>query len=214
MGVITRNILTGLITLLPITLTLYLIYWLVVTTEQLLGQQLMQLLPGVTYRPGFGFAIGLMLCFAIGLLMNTYVVRKLFEHAERLFLKLPVVRLVYPPIRDFVDYFSPVKKKDFDQVVAVTLADTGMEVIGLVTQSDPQRMPQGLDVEDKVLVYLPMSYMIGGYTVLVPKSAVKSLDMSMDEAMRFILTAGVTGARKSDARPTSQPPNPDLPTHD
>ena len=193
MGVITRNILTGLITILPITLTLYLLYWLIVSTEALLGSQLSQLLPDGVYRPGMGFAVGLLLSFIVGLLMHTYVVRQLFERSEQLFLRLPIIRLVYPPIRDFIDYFSPMKKKDFAQVVAVTLGDTGMEVIGLVTQADHARLPAGFDDENKVLVYLPMSYMIGGYAVLMPHSALRPLDITMDEAMRFILTAGVTG---------------------
>lgn len=56
-----------------------------------------------------------------------------------------------------------------------------------------EKLPEGFNDSDSVLVYLPLSYMIGGYTILVPKSAVTSLDMSMEEAMRFTLTAGVTG---------------------
>jgi len=68
-----------------------------------------------------------------------------------------------------------------------------MQVIGFVTQNDPERLPKDFRGDDCVLVYLPLSYMIGGYAVLVPRSAVRPLDMSMDEAMRFTLTAGMTG---------------------
>ncbi len=198
MGVITKNILTGLITILPIALTLYLIYWLVVSTETLLGMQLMQILPAGTYRPGLGVAIGIVILFFVGMLMHSYVVQRLFNHLERLFLHLPLVKQVYPAIRDFFDYFSPMKKKDFEQVVLVTLGETGMQAVGLVTQADPARLPRGMNTQDdKVLVYLPMSYMIGGYALLLPRSALTPLDMSMDEAMRFILTAGVTGSAPS-----------------
>ena len=48
-------------------------------------------------------------------------------------------------------------------------------------------------MSDSVLVYLPMSYMVGGYTVLIPRSELRPLKMSMEEAMRFVLTAGITG---------------------
>jgi uncharacterized membrane protein len=58
-------------------------------------------------------------------------------------------------------------------------------------------MPEDLRGGDRIMVYLPMSYMIGGYAVLVPRSAVRPLDMNMEEAMRFALTAGVTGAGSS-----------------
>jgi len=66
-------------------------------------------------------------------------------------------------------------------------------VIGFVTQAVPENLPEGLQDKDSMLVYLPLSYMIGGYAVLVPRSAVQRIDMNMEEAMRFTLTAGVTG---------------------
>ncbi|AUN95840.1 DUF502 domain-containing protein [Pseudazoarcus pumilus] len=204
MGVITRNILTGLITILPVTLTIYLLWWLVVSAENLLGRRLLAVLPDGIYQPGLGVAIGLVLCFVVGLLMHTYVMQRLVEYGETLFQKLPIVRSIYPTIRDFFEYFSPMRKKDFRQVVAVKLPETGLEVVGLVTQTDRNRMPRNFGDEGSVLVYLPMSYMIGGYTAVVPRANVRELDISMDEAMRFILTAGVTGVgnqRKKVSRP-------------
>ncbi|MBA4743039.1 MAG: DUF502 domain-containing protein [Azoarcus sp.] len=204
MGVITRNILTGLITILPVTLTIYLLWWLVVTAENLLGRRLLAVLPEGIYQPGLGVAIGLVLCFVVGLLMHTYVMQRLVEYGEGLFQKLPIVRSIYPTIRDFFEYFSPMRKKDFRQVVAVKLPENGLEVVGLVTQTDRNRMPRNFGNEDSVLVYLPMSYMIGGYTAVVPRANVRELDITMDEAMRFILTAGVTGIgnqRKKVSRP-------------
>lgn len=210
MGVITKNILTGLIAILPITLTVYFLYWLAVSSEALLGGLLQQLLPQDLYRPGLGVAAGFVVLFFVGMLMHSYVVQGLVARVERLFVRLPLVRSIYPAIRDFIEYFSPMKKKEFEQVVSVELGANGMRAIGLVTLADNTRMPKGFDDEGSVLVYLPMSYMIGGYTVLVPRSALTPLDMSMDEAMRFILTAGVTGAGptavRSDVEPLSRPP--------
>lgn len=193
MGVVTRNVLTGLITIVPVILTFYLLYWLAVSTESVLGGLLTKVLPGDFYRPGLGVATGLVILFFVGMLMNNYVVRRIFARGERLFYRLPLVRMIYPALRDFMDYFSPVKKKDFQQVVVVTLGDIGVKALGLVTRADMARLPKGFDDAGSLLVYLPMSYMIGGYAVLVPRSAVEPIDLSMDEAMRFILTAGVTG---------------------
>ncbi|MFP5504578.1 MAG: DUF502 domain-containing protein [Gammaproteobacteria bacterium] len=193
MGSIGKNILTGLITILPVVLTLYLLYWLVVSTESLLGGALRYVLPAGVYKPGMGVVIGVLVAFTVGLLMHTLLMQRLFRLSERIFYRLPLVKSVYLAIRDFLDYFSPEKKKEFQQVVAVTLGDTGMQLIGFVTQSDPAHLPEDLRREDSVLVYLPMSYMIGGYAILVPRSAVRPVNMSMESAMRFILTAGVTG---------------------
>jgi uncharacterized membrane protein len=181
--------LIGLITLLPVVLTLYLLYWLAVSTETVLGG----LIPSQVYLPGMGMAAALLVMFVVGVLMHSGPVRRLFLGGERIFYRLPVVKSVYVAIRDFMDYFSPIRKKDFEQVVAVKLGDTGLRLIGFVTQAETAHLPAGLRDADSILVYLPMSYMIGGYAVLAPRAAVQPLDMSMEEAMRFVLTAGVIG---------------------
>lgn len=181
-----KYILTGLVTMLPVILTLYLLYWLAVSAETLLGE----LIPQEIYFPGMGVAVALLAMFIVGMLMHTRPIRQIFLRGERIFYQLPVVKSIYAAFRDFMDYFSPGRKKDFEQVVTVTFGDTGMRLIGFVTQADDQ-LPEDFQ-RDYVMVYLPMSYMIGGYAVLVPRASVQPLNMSMEEAMRYVLTAGVT----------------------
>lgn len=188
-----RNILTGLVTILPLVLTLYLLYWFAGSTESLLGGTILRLLPEHLYWPGMGLIASLVLAFMVGLLMHAYVVQRLFAKGEQLLYRMPLINTIYRAIRDFFDYFSPTKKKEFEQVVSVTIGDTGMKVIGFVTQAIPERLPKGFQDEGSILVYLPLSYMIGGYTFLIPRSAIQTLDMSVEEAMRFTLTAGVAG---------------------
>ncbi|MGF1642346.1 MAG: DUF502 domain-containing protein [Thiotrichales bacterium] len=190
-----RNILTGLVTILPIALTLYLLYWLAISAETLLGGLIHLILPETLYWPGMGIIAGVGVLFGIGLLMHAYVFQQLLAMAERLIYRMPLIKSVYRPIRDFFDYFSVRKENNLQQVVAVKIGDTDMELIGFVTQTDTGKLPEGLRREDKVLVYLPMSYMIGGYAVLVPRDKIRPLDIGMEDAMRFVLTAGVTGAK-------------------
>ena len=125
--------------------------------------------------------------------MHAYVVQQLFAKGEQILYRMPLINSVYKAIRDFFQFFSPTAKKEFEQVVSVLIGDTGMKVIGFVTQAIPERLPEGFREEDNILVYLPLSYMIGGYAVLVPRNAVRPLYMNMEEALRFTLTAGVTG---------------------
>jgi len=193
MKFISRNILAGLVTILPVVLTIYLLYWFAVSAETALGGMIRLFLPETSYWPGMGLAAGLLVVFVLGLLMHAYVFQRLFASGERLLYRMPLIKTVYRAIRDFFDYFSPSGEREFEQVVAVTLGDTGMQVIGFVTQAIPERLPPDFTGEDSILVYLPLSYMIGGYAVLMPRSAVRPLDMNMEEAMRFTLTAGVTG---------------------
>jgi uncharacterized membrane protein len=194
---ISKNILTGLVTILPIVLTIYLLYWLAVSAETVLGSMIQLMLPVSLYTPGMGLVAGLIVLFVVGLLMHAYVVQRLFSKGEQLLYHTPFIKSVYRAIRDFFDYFSPQSKKEFKQVVAVSIGDTGMQVIGFITQADPEHLPEDFRESDSVLVYLPLSYMIGGYAVLMPRSAVRFLDMSMEEAMRFTLTAGITGVARS-----------------
>lgn len=188
---ITRQMLTGLITILPVMLTLYLIYWFVVSTETALGSLLEFILPPDLYWPGMGFAIALVLIFVIGLLMQLYVVKALFRKIEDLLYHMPLIKSVYGAIRDFFQYFSPSREGEFQQVVAVRF-DNDMELIGFVTQATSDSLPTaGGDDSERVLVYLPMSYNIGGYPVMIDKKRLRPVDMTMEQAMRFVLTAGV-----------------------
>ena len=187
---ISKTLLSGFITLLPIILTIYLLYWLGISSEKVMGDALRYLLPENLYFPGLGMLTGIIIVFMVGLMMNAYLIRKLFSFGEQVLYRLPLIKPIYRAFRDFFDFFSP-NKEGLGQVVSVTL--NGMELVGFVTQEDEQRLPPSFRDRDSVLAYLPMSYMVGGYTLLVPRSDIRPLQMSRDEAMRFVLTAGITG---------------------
>lgn len=157
-----------------------------------MGGALRWILPNAAYFPGMGMIAGLIVVFVVGLLMKAYIVRQAFALWERLLFHLPLVNGVYRALRDLFDFFSP-KQKAFGKVVTVNIA--GMEAIGFITQDNPSRLPDLFRDRDSVLVYLPMSYMIGGHTLLVPRANIHECKMSMDEAMRFVLTAGIAGKR-------------------
>ena len=74
---------------------------------------------------------------------------------------------------------------------------------GFVTRQNLSDLPPEIGAEVDVAIYLPMSYMIGGYLVLVPSTAIQPIDMSVEDALRFTLTAGITGARSGQHPPAS-----------
>ncbi|NNE64046.1 MAG: DUF502 domain-containing protein [Gammaproteobacteria bacterium] len=185
-----KTLLVGFITILPIVLTLYLLYWLATTSEQVLGNAIQWLLPDIFYFPGQGIVAGLLLIFLVGLLMKMLLVRRLFSYAEKIFFSLPLVKTVYGAIRDLFDFFSP-KKQGLGQVVIVNFND--IELIGFVTEENTARLPQPFSNGSRVPVYVPMSYMVGGFTLMIEPSQLKPCDMPVDQAMRFAMTAGITG---------------------
>lgn len=184
------TLLTGFITLLPIVLTIYLLFWLAASSEQVMGGALRWMLPNAFYFPGLGMIGGVIVVFFVGLLMKAIFIRQLFALGEKILYQLPLIKTIYRIMRDLFDFFSP-KKEGFGQVVIVNLND--MEMIGFITQEDMERLPESFRNPDRALVYIPMSYMVGGFTLLIPRQNIRPCKMSMDEAMRFVLTAGITG---------------------
>jgi uncharacterized membrane protein len=189
---ITTTFLRGLATLLPVLLTAYILYWFAVSAESLLGTPLKALLPDWMYRPGVGLLLAVALVFGVGLVMELYVARRLWALLERAVLQVPVVKTLYGVIRDFAGFVSETsKQKRLGQVVRVRVADD-MHLIGFVTREDFASMPAGIGGADVIAVYLPMSYQIGGYTLLLPRERVQPVDMGVEEALRFAVTAGMS----------------------
>jgi uncharacterized membrane protein len=189
---IMREFLAGLATILPVVITAYLIYWLATSAEKSLGSLIRLVLPEGWYWPGMGIAAGVVLIFIIGLLMQAWGVRSLVAWVERIVLRIPLIKTVYGAVRDLIGFITQGKDSGLRQVVAVTIGDNNMQLIGFVTREDLAGLPEEIGGQDKIAVYLPMSYQLGGYTVIVPRSAVQPLDMSLEEATRFVLTGGVT----------------------
>ena len=191
---LSKTFFTGLVTIVPIVVTVYFLYWLFGSAESLLGRIIRLFIPVQFYRPGMGLATGVAIIFFIGLLMHAWIVQFLFDWGERLLYKVPVIKTVYGSIRDFLHFFSrPGKGGDeFGQVVMVPLGETGMEVMGFVTRKNFSDLPDGIGTQETVAVYMPMSYQIGGYTLMVPRSALRGIDMSIEKAMRFTLTGAMT----------------------
>jgi uncharacterized membrane protein len=195
MKMVTRMFLKGLAAVLPITVTLYVLYWLGSTAESLLGRGLKMLIPGSLYWPGMGVVAGLVLVFVIGILMNAWLFRKAFRWGERLLERIPLVKALYGSVRDLMGFFSGSDKKAMRKAVMVNVGNPSLRLIGFITREDFSDLPAGIGDDDTVAVYLPMSYQIGGFTTMVPRSAVQPIDMSVEQAMRFAVTAGMSGVK-------------------
>jgi len=200
MRALVKTGLKGLTVILPIGVTAYIIYWLAVSAEALLGGLLKLALPNGWYVPGTGIVAGLVLIFTVGVLTGLWVFRKLFEFAENLVGRIPLVKSLYGAVRDLMSFFSTSQRGAGAGVVMVTVADK-VRLLGLVTRQDYSDLPKGFGREGDVTVYLPMSYQLGGFTVVVPRSAVQPLEMSAEEAMRLALTAGLSPEKQPGRLP-------------
>jgi uncharacterized membrane protein len=185
-----RIFLTGLLTLIPAVATIYLLAWLIGGIDRMFGKPLRWLMPHEDFLPGIGIIIAIALVFAVGVLMHGVLFRKIFRRIERALLSVPLVRSIYGAMKDLLGIFGQHKDPAL-QVVSLTMPGTGWRVLGFVTRSDFADLPAGVGSAKEVAVYLPMSYQVGGYTVIVPREAISPVEMSREDAMKFILTAGL-----------------------
>lgn len=183
----------GLATLLPVALTVYLVYLMAVTSEDVMGGLLRLVIPPEMYWPGLGVVFTVIAITALGLLVRIRLLGFMFNLSDALLSRIPLVKTVYSTIRDLMSFVAATQDKgDTGQPVLVRLFD-GVELVGLVTDANPALG----DRDNRSLVYLPMSYQLGGYTLSLDKDRLEPLSMSMEDAMRFVVTAGVKAKAKT-----------------
>lgn len=196
-----NTVLKGLVAILPIGLTIYFVYWLALTAEHLFSRLIKLVVPEEAYWPGLGLIAGLLLLYLVGLAVNAYIVRRALRFSDAVFARIPVVKTVYVAIRDFMRFFpsSGQGGGDLKRVVLVPFGPG--KVIGFVT-AESGRVLATADADDVVGVYLPMSYMIGGYTVFLPRTLLEPTSLSVEAGMRLALMGGV-----QSAPPPAPPPH-------
>jgi uncharacterized membrane protein len=196
-----NTFLKGLAAVLPVALTLYVVFWLAKTAESVLGAPLRAVLPAGQYWPGFGLIVAFLLVLFVGVLVDAYIVRRLFRLGESLLARIPIVKTIFGAFKDF-SRFLPAegKARDLKRVVLWRLGSA--QLIGFVTeeQISPKlfraaaeaKSAEAKSAEDWVAVYFPMSYQIGGYTLYLPKDELRETELSVEEGMRLVLIGGVT----------------------
>ncbi len=196
---------TGLLAVLPILVTIALVMWLIKAAESVLGGLLGVLLPGSLYLPGMGLILAVLLILAVGAGMQGIFVRQFLRWIESALNRIPLIKTVYGAVRDLTGMLSNKSGRRFSQVVMVQLPNMPIRLVGFVTVEDLAEA--GLSCEnDEVAVYLPMSYQIGGYTLLLPRRLLTPLDMGFEEAMRFVITAGLSRPSDQVDDPANPPP--------
>lgn len=186
------NFLKGILILGPLFVTVYVIYIVFVKIDNLLPIK----------TPGVGFALTILFIILVGFLTSNVLFESIFNRLEKAVTRLPVVKLLYFSIKDFINAFVG-EKKSFTQPVMLTLgpgilADGGglaatspsdIKILGFVT-SDALDLP---GTEGRVAVYIPQSYNFGGLLILVPKDRITPMNTA-DSAkiMAFIVSGGVS----------------------
>ena len=137
---------------------------------------------------GLGFLVIIVVITLLGLLSSTIVFRGIFKWFESILLKNSLIRMIYTSIKDLSNAFMGEKKKFNKPVLIHMQKDSGIYKIGFITQQSMDLIAE----KDLIAVYLPISYSIAGDLFLVEKELVKPININSSEAMKFIVSGGVT----------------------
>jgi uncharacterized membrane protein len=162
----------GLLLIVPISLTLYILYRVFVFLDSILPFH--QILP--FHIPGLGLIVIVSLITLFGYIGTLYVANPFLSFVER-------------AIKDLVAAFVGEKKR-FNHPVLITVSkESNIQRIGFITQNDLSELGLG---KDKVAVYIPLSYSFAGQLLIVPRENITPIDSSGTEMMKFVISGGVT----------------------
>lgn len=189
-----KTILRGLIAVAPIGITIALIVWLYEKMELFFGMPVKYLLGPKYYFPGLGIIVAFIVLFLIGLILNTWMMQRLYNWFEKILKRIPLLKTIYTSITDLMSFFHAGEKQGKGHVVMVEIC--GVKMLGLVTRETFDDLPKGVGEKDEVAVFFPFSYQIGGMTAIIKKSHIKPVDLSLERGLRFAVTAGNPSADK------------------
>jgi uncharacterized membrane protein len=176
--------LRGLLFVLPIFATVYIIIVLVNWANETLNALLFSWLP--FQIPGLGIVSAFLMIVLLGLAVSWTISRPIFSYFEKLISRTPFVKIIYTALKDFTEAFVGNKKK-FNRPVVVSFME-GVDRIGFITDSDLTY----LHIRNRVAVYCPHSYNFSGNLYLVDPLKVKPLHINPADAMKYAVSAGVT----------------------
>ena len=185
--------LTGLAVLLPVFLTGYIIFLIFNFAEALTGKYLNNyLLTNFNFFiPGLGLLLTLIIIVCIGFLSSRFFGRKIFPFFESLFLRIPLVRQLYPSIKKIVSFFFSQDKKLFKRAVLVEYPRKGTWSVGFITNEAAPRINKEFGKE-MFNVFIPGTPgPLTGYLIIVPKEELLFLDISIEDALKVIISGGV-----------------------
>lgn len=195
MGKIFRR---GLIALAPVAISIAILIWLLGTLEDIFREPIIWAIGEQYYFPGMGLLVAFVFIFLIGIIVNNYLIQKVSGWADKLFKRIPLFKTLYNSVGDMMAYFKPTDPTKKGKMVVVEI--DSIRFLAIMTRENLGDLPDPIGGEDRVAVFIPFSYQIGGFTASVPRSQVKPVDLSVEEGMRFVVTAGIAVNKPKEER--------------
>ncbi len=185
-----RYFIKGLLIVVPIALSIFIVVWGVTTIDSWLN---INNILGEDARtgesrniPGLGLILVILIILLAGIFVTYFVNDTMYNWFKRIMARLPLINFIYSSIKDLTEAFVGDDKK-FNSPVLVEV-EGNLKRIGFLTQNDLSK----LGLPGEAIVYFPFSYSFAGQIYIVEKSKIKPLDMNASEAMKLIVSGGVT----------------------
>ena len=184
-----RYLVTGLATLFPATVTLYLLVAIFRFSDGLLGKHL------AVYIPGLGLLLTLVILLLVGFLSTHFFGRVVFPTLEIWFSRLPVVRSIYPAVKQLTEFLFGAKDRppSFQKVVLVEYPSPGLYSLAFVTHEETTSVTGGSERMLTLLIPIPPSPFTGPIIFVSQKDAIP-LSMSVENAIKLIVSGGVVSS--------------------
>jgi uncharacterized membrane protein len=221
----------GLAALLPTLITLSIIFWVLNFLWEALGQHIVWVIRRVWWQAGqvglvderparqiyralsendlgtrvLGIGLAVVLVYIVGLLVGNLIGRTFWALAERAVMKIPVIRAIYPAVKQVTDFVLEERKANFQasRVVAVRMHERDCWSIGFVTGPAP-KLVSAASEDETVSVFMPSSpASFSGYIVLAPRKSLVELPWTVEEAMRMLMSGGVVSPELKPSLPGS-----------
>ncbi len=203
--------LTGLVVLIPLVLTIYIIWKLFYAIDGLLRGLVTNVLErfGIPISSvGLGFITVILLILLTGLVAKNYFGRKLIQLGELIFARIPLINRIYRAIQQISNAFFSERREVFKKAVLIEYPRKGVYSLAFLTQDTKGEVQERLD-QDMISVFLPTTpNPTSGFLLFVPKRDVIELSMSIEEALKLVISGGVITperTRSSDLKIIREP---------
>jgi uncharacterized membrane protein len=194
-----KNILTGLLVLIPIVLTL----WVLITLTQFLDQVLLflpaEFQPHTLFGgaiPGYGVIVTLVVVFLTGVIANNFFGKKIISTYEYVLNKVPVISSIYKGIKQVSDTLLSNSGQAFSKAVLIEFPNAGTYTFAFITGVPNNQIAKYLKGK-YVNVYVPTTpNPTSGYTLIVPTKKIIEIDLSVDQVLKYVISMGVSTADK------------------
>lgn len=155
-----------------------------------------------------GFVLAIVLIYIVGLFVASFIGRAMWRTMERLLMRLPIVRQIYAFVKPVTDFMFADRKLEFKRVLAVEYPRKGIWSVGLMTNSSLPAL-QGSAGPELITVFIPSSPTpFTGYTITIRRDETIDLPLTIEEALRFIVSGGVIMPPTATSGPVLSGPVP------